>query len=89
MSPPQKFTSEGTANVRMNPCIPFWGYPCNILSDNGLPFCSTLSHVVCELLGVRTIATSAYHPSGNGDMERINYTMAQMLAMVVNERQYN
>ena len=36
---------------------------------------------------MRKIATSAYHPNGNGGIERVNHTMAQMLAMVVNERQ--
>ena len=40
-----------------------------------------------KLLGVRKIATIAYH--GNGGVERVNHTMAQMLAMVVNERQDN
>ena len=44
---------------------------------------------MCKLLGVRKIATSAYHPNGNGDVERVNHTMAQMLAMVVNERRDN
>ena len=63
------------------------GCPRSILSDNGLQFCSKLSHVVYELLGVRKIATSSYHPSGNGGVERVNHTVAQMLAMVVNERQ--
>ena len=42
---------------------------------------------MCELLGVRKIATSSYHPSGIGSVKRVNHTMAQMLAMVVNERQ--
>ena len=36
---------------------------------------------------MRKIATSTYHPNANGGVERVNYTMAQMLAMVVNERQ--
>ena len=38
-------------------------------------------------MGVRKLATSSYHPNGNGGVERVNHTMAQMLAMVVNERQ--
>ena len=42
-----------------------------------------------KLLGVRKIATSACHPNGNGGVERVNRTMAQMLVMVVNERQDN
>ena len=38
-------------------------------------------------MGVRKLATSFYYPNGNGGVERVKHTMAQMLAMVVNERQ--
>ena len=31
-----EFTAEGTANILMNQCIPLWGCPRTILSDNGL-----------------------------------------------------
>ena len=82
-----EFTAEGTANILINRYIPLWGCPRNILSDNGLQFCSKLSHVVYELLGVRKIATSSYHASGDGGVERVNSTVPQMLAMVVNGRQ--
>ena len=80
-----EFTAEGTANFLINRCIPLWGCPRSILSDNGLQFCSKLSQAVYKLLGVRKIATSFYHPNGNGGVERVNHTMAQMLAMVINE----
>ena len=56
-------------------------------TDNGLQFCSKLSQVVYQLLGIRKFATSFYHANDNGGVERVNHTMAQMLAMVVNERQ--
>ena len=36
---------------------------------------------------MQKIATSAYHPNGNGGVERVYHTMSQMLAMVVNEMQ--
>ena len=36
---------------------------------------------------MRKILASSYHPNDNGGVERVNHTMAQMLAMVVNERQ--
>ena len=80
-------TAEGTANILVNQYTPLWGCPRTILSDNGLQFCSKLSQAVYQLLGVRTLATSSYHPNCNGGVERVNHTMAQMLAMVVNERQ--
>ena len=82
-----RFTAEGTANILIHRYISLWGCPRSTLSDKGLQFCSKLPHVVYELFGVEQIATSSYHPSGNGGVERVNYAMAQMLAMVVNERQ--
>ena len=82
-----KFTAKGTANILGNRYIPLWGCPRSILSDNGLQFFFKLSHVVYKLLVVRKIATSSHHPSGNSGAERVNHTMAQMLAMFVNERQ--
>ena len=42
-----------------------------------------------KLLGVRNIATSSYYPNGNSGVERVNHTMPEMLAMVVNELQTN
>ena len=81
------FTAEGTANILVNLCIPLCKCPRTILSDNRLKFCSKLSQAVHQLLGVHKLATSSYHPNCNGGVERVNHTMAQMLAMVVNERQ--
>ena len=82
-----EFTAEGTADILVNRFIPLWGCPISLLSDNGLHFCSKLSQAIYKRLGVRKVATSSYHPNGNGGVERVNHTMAQMLAMVVNERQ--
>ena len=64
-----------------------WGRPASLLSDNGLKFCSKLLFAVYKLLGMQKIATSAHHPNGNGGVERLNHIVAQILAMVVNERQ--
>ena len=75
-----EFTAEDTANIVV-------GCPRTILSDNGLQFCSKLSQAVYQLLGVHKLATSSYHLNFNGGIVRVNHTMAQMLAMVVKERQ--
>ena len=82
-----EFTAEGTADIFINKYITLWGCPATLLSDNGLQFCSKLSQAVYRRLKVRKIATSSFHPNGNGGTERVNHTMAQMLSMVVNEQQ--
>ena len=60
-----------------------------MLLDNGLQVCSKLSQAVYNLLGVRKIATSSYHPNGNGGAERANHTTTQMVAMVVTKLKTN
>ena len=82
-----EFTAEGTANILVNSFIPLWGCPPTLVSHNGPQFCARLVTAVYKLLGIHKLTTSAYHPSGNGGVERVNYTMAQMLAMVCNEHQ--
>ena len=85
----EQFTTEGTENILINGYTPLWGCPRSILSDNGLQFFSKLLKAVYKLLGVQKIATSSYHPNCNGGVERVNHTMDQMLAIVVNEFQNN
>ena len=82
-----EFTAEGTANILVNRFIPLWGCPSTLLSQYGSQFCARLATAVYKLLGIHKLTTSAYHPSGNGGVERVNHTMAQMLAMVCNEHQ--
>ena len=80
-----EFTAEGTASILVNRFIPLWGCPPTLLSDNGLQFYAQLATAVYKLLGAHKLTTIAYHPSGSGGVERVNHTMAQMLAIVCNE----
>ena len=43
----------------------------------------------CVLLGITCTRTSAYHPHGNGQVERMNWTLKDMLAKTVEENQRN
>ena len=82
-----EFTAEGTANILVNQYIPLWGFPRTILSDNGLQcyapcFCKLcLSCWTCTSLVQAPII-----PTVTEALSGVNQTMAQMLAMVVNER---
>ena len=84
-----EFTAEGTADILVNKYMPLWGCPASLLSNNGLQVGSKLSLAVYKLLGVQKITTSAGHLNGNGGVACVNHTIAQVLAMVVNERQDN
>ncbi|CAB1102661.1 unnamed protein product [Ectocarpus sp. CCAP 1310/34] len=82
-----EFTARGTAHIFVNQYMTKWGCPTTLLSDNGLHFCSKLSMAIYEVMKIKRVTTSSYHPQTNGGTERVNHTMAQMLAVVVNEQQ--
>ena len=67
-----EFTAEGTANILVNRYIPLYGCPGTLLSDNGAQFCTQLAISVYQLLAIHELMTSAYHPSGNDGVERVN-----------------
>ena len=59
--------------------MPFSGVPEALLSDRGT---NVLSHVMldlCELLGMKKLNTTAYHPQYNGMIERFNQTLKSLL----------
>ena len=56
-----------------------FGTPLELHSDQGRNFESTLLSEVCSLLEVVKTRTTAYHPSGNGLVERFNKTLATMI----------
>lgn len=64
-----EFTAEGAANILINRFIPLWGCQRGMLSDNGRQVRPKRSQAVSQLLGVRKIAISSYHPNGNGGVE--------------------
>lgn len=82
----EEFIAEGTANILLNRFVPFWGCLSILMSGNGLQFCAQLATALYKLRGVHK-HTSADHPSSNGGVERVNYSMAQMLDMVCNKHQ--
>ena len=40
-----------------------------------------------RLLGVKLAATTAYHPQGDRQMERVNQKLEQFLCLFINQRQ--
>ncbi|XP_042071507.1 uncharacterized protein LOC121812727 [Haplochromis burtoni] len=61
------------------------GFPREILTDQGTNFMSTLLKQVYQLLGIRSLRTSPYHPQTDGLTERFNQTLKQMLRKFVND----
>eukprot|EP00731_Ephydatia_muelleri_P012792 Em0007g102a len=56
-----------------------------IHSDQGPNFVSGVIQSLCDRLGIKRTQTTAYHPQGNGQVERFNRTLEDMLAKVISD----
>ena len=61
--------------------------PESVLTDNGKQLASRFFQSVCQLLGLRNVYTSAYHPQADGQAERYNRTLQNMPMCFVEEHQ--
>ena len=55
-------------------------------SDQGSNFESTLMHEICNIMGITKTRPTAYHPSGDGRVERQNRTLQDVLSNYVSNR---
>ena len=62
------------------------GVPRELLSDKGKAFLSKLMYEVYELLGIKKVNTTAYHPQTDGLVEKFNRTFTSMLAKTVQKQ---
>ena len=72
-------TTQMTAKTLWDKFIVHYGLPNKILMDQGWNFESQLVADLCELMGTWKIWTSPYHPQTNGQCERFNSTLINML----------
>jgi hypothetical protein len=78
------------ANVIFDRWVCQWGAPGQLHSDQGSNFESNVVLELCKLLQIDKTRTTAYHPEGNGLVERTNRTIKNLLkAMVDDNRQWD
>ncbi len=61
------------------------GIPKEILTDQGTAFMSRTIRELYELLGIKSVRTSVYHPQTDGLVERFNRTLKTMIRKFVHE----
>ena len=79
-------TAQMTAKTLWDKFIVHYGLPEKILTDQGQNFESQLVADLGELMGTRKVQTSLYHPKTNGQCERFNSTLINMLGTLPKEK---
>ena len=72
-------TTRAAADKLFNQFIMLYGYPERIHHDQGGEFESKLFKELHRLTGIHSSKTTPYHPQGNGQTERFNRTLCNML----------
>ncbi|XP_038064778.1 uncharacterized protein LOC119735148 [Patiria miniata] len=85
--PLQDVTAQTVANVFVREFVSRFGVPRQLHSDQGRQFESRLFQEMCVLLGIDKTRTSPHHPQSDGQVERFNRTLKDMLSAYVAENQ--
>jgi len=80
-------TSAGLARLFRDYVWKHHGLPWQIICDRGPQFVSEFMKELNSLLGIKTAASTAYHPQTDGQTERANQEVEQYLRLFVNHRQ--
>ena len=71
------------ARVFLNEFVARYGVPYVIHTDQGTNFESNLFKELCKMLGISKTRTSPYHPQCDGQVERMNRTLIELLKLNV------
>ena len=77
--------AQATARILWDNFICHYEFPEQFISDQGRNFESDLIQELCEIAGVKKLHTTPYHPQSNGQCERFNSTLCNMLGTLSDE----
>ena len=82
--PSKTQTAQATARILWDNFI-CHGFPEKFISDQGRNFESDLIKELCKIAEVQKLHATPYHPQGNGQCERFNSTLCNMLGTLSEE----
>ena len=78
-------TSETVAKILVNEFVCRFGIPSQIHCDQGLQFEAALFQQMCQRLDMRIMRIIALHPQSDGQTERQNQTVINVLTKLARE----
>ncbi|PHJ21619.1 transposon related, partial [Cystoisospora suis] len=75
----QSATADDLARILIKDVIRLHGVPRTIVSDRDPRFTSEIWANLCRQLNIQRCMSTAYHPQTDGQSERTNQTIEQML----------
>lgn len=82
-----ELTAKGAVKIFVNSYITVLGCRTTLFSDNGVQITSKLPSAIDNLLGGNKITPSSCHTPNNVSSERVNHTIARVLAVSADGRQ--
>ena len=79
-------TSLTTAQAAYNYFFSKYGFPEKIVTDQGTNFESFLFKDLCKVASITKLRTTSYHPQCNGNSERFNSTLINMIRILEHEQ---
>ena len=82
--PIQEMTAQQNARAYASHIITRQGAGSKLISDKGRNFTSAFFRETCNILGIKQLFTTAYHPQSNEKLERWNKSLCEGLSHYVN-----
>jgi len=89
IAPMETASAEETARVLMDQVICQFGTPKYLLSDRGTNFTSRLFQKLCGVLGVKHLGTTSFRPQANGQVERLNRSLQEIVRKLATEEEWD